>query len=66
MSKRDGKMYLAMRLSKQFDTSIGVPLTLDIGQCAGCLLAFWTKKAAREFYGRDVQLTEIRVPESDQ
>lgn len=61
MSKRDGKMYLALRLVKESETSMGIPIRVEDDECAGCMFAFWTKTAARKVYGRNVALREISV-----
>ncbi len=61
MSKRDGKMYIAWRLVGKGTTNLGLPIRVENDKCAGCLFVFWTKTAAREVYGRNVELSEIRV-----
>lgn len=60
MSRKDGKMYAAERLSKTIDFEGGGKVNLDHQGVAGCLLVFWTKTAARKVYGKDVALREIR------
>lgn len=61
MSRRDGRIYVALRLVKESETSLGLPIRVEDDECAGCLFAFWTKTAARKVYGRNVELAEIRV-----
>jgi len=64
MSKYDGKMYIASRLVKSAETNVG-PVQIAEGQCAGVLFVFWTKTAAREVYGRNVVLVEIKAEDQD-
>jgi hypothetical protein len=59
MSRRDGKMWLALRLVTRMDTNIGIPVQADDDGRAGMMPVFWTKAAAREAYGRDVLLIEV-------
>ena len=61
MSKHDGRMYVALRLVKESESNIGLPIRVEDDECAGCLFAFWTKTAARKTYGRDVALAEIQL-----
>lgn len=61
VSKRDGKIYVAAMLVREGESSMGLPIRIADDTCAGCLFAFWTKTAARETYGRDVELIEIKV-----
>lgn len=61
MSKRDGKMYIAKQLAREIRTSSGVDINIEDDVCAGCVFVFWTKKAAREVYGRNVGLIEIEI-----
>jgi len=61
MSKRNGKMYVALRLVQESETSMGLPVRVADDICAGCLFVFWTKTAARELYGRKVELAEIQL-----
>ena len=61
MSKRDGRMYLAARLVAESETSMGLPIRVADDTCAGCMFVFWTKTAAREVYGRGVELIELNV-----
>jgi hypothetical protein len=65
MSERDGRMYVATRLVKESESNLGLPIRVADDDCAGCLFVFWTKKAARECYGNDVGLVEIRAQEPD-
>jgi hypothetical protein len=67
MSKRDGKMYLALRLQEEGDTNKGLPIKFKNDQVAGICVAFWTKKEARNWYGRKVELQIIqRIPDNNQ
>ena len=61
MSKRDGKMYLVKMLARTLDTSGGIKVRLDAGELAGACLVFWTKTAARAYYGRNVDLQTLEV-----
>lgn len=62
MSKRDGKAYLAARLIQRSESSMGLPIQIADDTCAGAMFVFWTKTAARELYGRNVDLVEINIP----
>lgn len=66
MSERDGKMYVAERIATMIEVSGGFAVDCKTDEIAGVMLVFWTKKAAREHYGRDVRLREIRrVPDDE-
>ena len=59
MSKRDGKMYIPMMLTREIDNTLEIPIKMETKEIAGCVLVFWTKTAARKYYGRNVQLIQI-------
>ena len=56
------KLYVAMKLHggkvQIGGSSLPVQMKLPEG-CQGILMAFKTKKSAREFFGKDVELMEI-------
>lgn len=56
------KAYLAARLVQRGESNTGLPVQIADKKCAGCMFVFWTKTAARETYGRGVELIEISVP----
>ena len=62
MSERDRKAYLANRVFQEGETSLGLPIRVADRTLVGCMWVFWTKKAAREMYGRNVELTELFIP----
>ena len=55
-------MYLVMKLMQELETDTHPPITVRIndpkGLC-GVVPVFGTKKAAREWYGKDVELRKI-------
>lgn len=61
MSKRHGKMYMALRLVKEAAMNIGLNVRMDHDQIAGYAPIYWTKTAARERFGRKVELMEISI-----
>ena len=66
MRKRDGKMYIAMYLSKQVELKSGevTKMVSDEFGTSGFAWVFWTKTAARKIFGRNVELQTISI--SDQ
>lgn len=54
-------MYMALRLVKEAKTNIGVDIRMDHGQIAGYIPVYWTKTAAKQDYGRNVDLKEISI-----
>ncbi len=61
MSKRDGKMYMVMMLSKTVGATSGLEINCETDVFAGIMNVFWTKTAARKAHGRKVVLCEIRL-----
>ena len=58
----ENKLYVAMKLheGKVHIDGNGVPIQMKLPEgCQGILMAFKTKKSAREFFGKDVELMEI-------
>ena len=60
-------MYLALRLMRKIDTTTGDRISLENPdqRCLGMIAVFETKTAAREVYGRDVELLKIEIQEPD-
>ena len=63
MSERDRKAYIAARIFMNGETNTGLPIRIADDEIAGCMWVFWTKKAARKTYGRNIELIEISVPD---
>lgn len=61
MSKEDGRMYLACRLVRESESSLGLPIRIADDQCAGAMFVFWSREAAQEVYGDDVTLLVIEA-----
>lgn len=61
MSKRDGKMYMAMSLNESAETSLGASVSISNDTVAGIIWVYWTKTAARKVHGRKIELRQISV-----
>lgn len=60
--KKSKKYYIAMRLVEE-PIAIGGPFITKLVlpfRCAGLIYVFETKSHARKYYGRNVELVEIR------
>ena len=61
------KLYVAMKLhdGKVQVNRSSLPIQMQLPEgCQGILMAFKTKKSAREFFGKDVELMEIEKVEN--
>ncbi len=55
-------MWLAMRLMREPVVNLNVPIVLP-DKCEGIMFTFKTKKAAREFCGKKVELVKMEEQE---
>jgi len=64
MSKRDGTMYIAMKVFTKAETSLGQTVSLETDTVAGITWIYWTKTAARKAHGRNIRLQTICLDDS--
>lgn len=54
------KAYIAMNLVEEITTNLGIKVNFKVkNEVSGALLAFKTKKAARKWFGKNIELVEI-------
>ncbi len=56
------KAWLAMRCLKEMHTTM-FPVNICVGDILGACMVFKTKKAAKEMFGKNVLLVEVKIGE---
>ena len=60
------KLVIAMRLHRGHITIDGIPTKLNLPRgCLGLSFLFESKKAARAYWGKDTELLEVKIIESE-